>query len=304
MNPSQPHSAASPALSVSLGRPRLPSLSPSGFLGALLSGAIIRVLQWRRAEEAARPIQGTPARLVLRSCWVVRAGGAGPGLGGWREAELGVGAPGPCRLEAGRVPRWLGLPRLADQHRCRPQAPTQPQIWVPPTQGPETPSLSSSVATVKGCCSARSTQGWTWWGAGGPPEASVCPPRLSPPAGNRTAPAGRRPPGSPADSPGPRVLPGCSDACHMARGADPHNLSAFGLGEERRQEVRGRGGLGLQLGDGSCKARSSSVPRGAPESGSRLHMAERGPLPTPPPLRPLTPLPPLGDRMFSPLPSP
>lgn len=49
--------------------------------------------------------------------------------------------------------------------------------------------------------------------------------------------------------------------------------------------MRGRGGLGLQLGDGSCKARSSSVPRGAPESGSRLHMAERGPLPTPPPLR-------------------
>nr|CAI9708709.1 unnamed protein product [Rangifer tarandus platyrhynchus] len=60
-----------------------------------------------------------------------------------------------------------------------------------------------------------------------------------------TAPAGRHPPGSPADSPGPRVLSGCSD------GADPHNLSAYGPGEERRQE--GGGGAALACGLGALR---------------------------------------------------
>lgn len=133
MNPSRPHSGGLPCSVCLSGETPSPEPEPlTGSLGALLSAAVTHVLQWRRAEQAAGPIQGTPVWLVLRSCWVVRARGAGPGLGGWREAELGVGAPGPCRHEAGRVPRWLGLPRLADQRRCRPQAPTQRQIWVPP----------------------------------------------------------------------------------------------------------------------------------------------------------------------------
>lgn len=141
-------------------------------------------------------------------------------------------------------------------------------------------------------------------GGGGPPRLALAP---------TAEPAHRQPPQRLPNAIRPGVLrtvlvlasASCplrvrSDASHTARGADPHNLSAYGLGEEREQEV----GWEAASADGSCKARSSLVPPGAPEFGSTYTRQREA---SSPPLLlsgPLTLPPTFGDSVVSPLPSP
>ena len=225
----------------------------TGFLGALLSGAVIHVLQWGLGPRR----QPTPSRapkfgLVLRSCWVVRAEGAGPGVRGMERSRAGGGGPRP--LQAGS---WAGS-QVAGPAETRRPAPLQTSgthtaadPGAPQPEGPVTPSLSASVqrGRSRGLLLCQLHPGLDLAGGGGPSRLVFAP--TAEPA--RRQPAQHPPnairPGVPQAVPllasASRPLRVRSDASHTARGADPHNLSAYGLREEREQEVwGGRGGLG------------------------------------------------------------
>ena len=115
--------------------------SPLGFLGALLSGAVIRMLQRRLGpRRQLAPSRAPQFGLVLRSCWVVRARGAGPGVRGMERSRVGGGGPRPLQARS-----WAGS-QVAGPAETRRPAPLQTSgthtaadPGAPQPEGPVTP---------------------------------------------------------------------------------------------------------------------------------------------------------------------
>ena len=285
MNPSQPHSGGLPCSVCFSGETPSPEPEPlTGFLGALLSGAVIRVLQWRLGpRRLPAPSRAPKFGLVLRRCWVVRAGGAGPGVRGMETSRAGGGGPRPLQARS-----WAGS-QVAGPAETRRPAPLQTSgaftaadPGAPQPEGPVTPSLSASVQRghSQGLLLRQLHPGLDLAGGGGPPRLVFAP----------TAEPVRR---QPAQHLPNAIHPGVLQAVPvLASASRPLRVRSDASQEvltlttclpmaSGRSESRKCGGRGVALADGSCKARSSLVPQGAPESGSRLHVAQRGPLPSP-----------------------
>lgn len=217
------------------------------------------------------------------------AGGLARGWGDGGKQSWRVGVSGPCRREAGRVPRRPGPLWLADQHCSRLRAPTRQKTHVPPCPPPG-PGTSSVSASVQGGCGegcwlchlhpkAGLGRGWErLLKLEFAPRCSPCP-RPAPPPGLSLCPAPRwdlrslmRPP----DGPGFRLQASGPLRAETAPGRQevltPTTCPPRASGRRAGQEVQGGDGPAPGPAPGSTangsRAGASSVSLGS--SGIRL----------------------------------